>query len=219
MGYAHIYCDGKSSVTSRKVSLFIDVTEVALSYESRKESTVMSTIIIYTSKTGYTEQYAQMLSEALNCEAVQSNHLDQVNLKDYDTIVYGGGIRALKINGLKHILPKLNQLEDKRIVLFAVGATEDSETNSNSLLEKNIEGNHVHYPMFYMQGGFDPDRLSLFMRFMLRRVEKNIRKKEINNPETLSAEDKDFLDFFQSPHEHIERENLEKLINFIRNGS
>jgi len=179
----------------------------------------MSTIIIYTSKTGYTEQYAQMLSEALGCEVVQSSHLDQVNLEDYDTIVYGGGIRSLKINGLKHILPKLNQLEDKKIVLFAVGASENNETNTTSLHEKNIEDNHIHYPMFYMQGGFDPDRLSLFMRFMLHRVKKSIRKKETNHPDTLSEEDRNFLDFFQTPHEHIERENLEKLIDYIQNSA
>lgn len=178
----------------------------------------MSTIIIYTSKTGYTEQYAQMLSEALDCEAIQSSHLEQVNLEDYDTIVYGGGIRTLKINGLKTILPKLNQLEGKRIVLFAVGVSENNETNTTSLYEKNIEANHVHYPMFYMRGGFDPNRLSLFMRFMLHNVKKSIHKKESNNPDTLSTEDKEILDFFQSPHEHIERENLEKLIDYIRNG-
>lgn len=179
----------------------------------------MSTIIIYTSKTGYTEQYAQMLSEVLGCEAVKSSQLNQLNLEDYDTIVYGGGIRSLKINGLKHILPKLNQLEGKKIALFAVGITENTEANTTSLEEKNIDDNHVDYPMFYMQGGFDPDRLSLFMRFMLHRMEKSIRKKESDDPDTLSTEDKEFLDFFQSPHEHIERDNLEKLIHYIRDDA
>jgi len=179
----------------------------------------MSTIIIYTSKTGYTEQYAQMLSEALACKAVQSKELSQLKLEDYDTIVYGGGIRSLKINGLKHILPKLKLLQGKRIVLFAVGATENNKINNASLHEKNIEDNHLDYPMFYMQGGFDPDRLGLFMRFMLHRVEKNLHKKELNNPDNLTTQDKDFLDFFQSPHEHIERENLEKLIKYIQNDT
>lgn len=175
----------------------------------------MKSIVIYTSNTGYTKQYAEMLSKDLNCQAVSRKQLSQVNLNDYNMIIYGGGIRANKISGFKSVLKKLENLKDQKVIVFAVGATEKSDVNTTTLLEKNIKENHVDYPLFYFQGGFDPSRLSPAMRFMLNNVKKSILKKQAKNPASLDKGDKDFLDFFQSTHENIRHENLEEIIQYV----
>lgn len=175
----------------------------------------MKTIVIYTSKTGYTRQYAEMLANALDCQVISRMHLFRINLGDFDRIIYGGGIRASKVSGLKTMLPRLKKLTGKRIIIFSVGATGMSNDYTIDLRKKNLDDNHVDFPFFYFQGGFDPDRLSFFMRFMLRNVEKSIRKKEAKAPGSLDQGDKDFLDFFRTPHMNVSEDNLNELIAYI----
>lgn len=176
----------------------------------------MKTIIIYLSKTGFTKEYALMLSEQLKCEARPFNQRSQVNLEAYDTIIYGGGIRATKINGLSSMVKSFKKLQDKAIIIFAVGATENSETYVASVYTKNFEENHLDYPLFYLQGGFDPERLGFFMKSMLRKVAASIKKKAEKDPASITAKDNEFLDFFQSAHTNVNAKNLQALVDHIQ---
>jgi menaquinone-dependent protoporphyrinogen IX oxidase len=175
----------------------------------------LKSIIIYTSKTGYTKQYAQMLSQSLQCPLISRKELASVKLGDYDRIIYGGGIRATKICGLRSMLSRFRTLSDKEIIIFAVGATSKSPEYRDDLKHKNLTEQNLDYPFFYFQGGFDPDRLSYFMRYMLRKVKKSILKKQAKNPDSLDQGDKDFLDFFHTPHSNVDKGNLEEMLDFI----
>lgn len=47
----------------------------------------MKSIVIYNSQTGFTKKYAEWISEATGCEAVEFKTASKMNLFEYDAIV------------------------------------------------------------------------------------------------------------------------------------
>lgn len=74
----------------------------------------MSRVIIYKSKTGYTERYAKMLSEELNIPCY--SYMD-AKVSENDDVIFLSYIYASKIMGLSKILKKY-----KVKVVIAVGS-------------------------------------------------------------------------------------------------
>lgn len=87
----------------------------------------MKPIVIYTSKYGSTEQYAQWLAESLACPMKKMADISTQELASYDTIIYGGGIYAGNIAGFKKFAAKLETLQDKKVIVFMVGMTNPNE--------------------------------------------------------------------------------------------
>ena len=53
----------------------------------------MKKIVVYTSKTGFAQKYAEWIAEELGCEAVSCKKYAK-SAKDEDLVIYGGGIMA-----------------------------------------------------------------------------------------------------------------------------
>lgn len=173
----------------------------------------MKCLIVYKSKTGYTRQYAQWLSESLNCTCIPLKKIASVQLSDYETVIYGGGIYASKINGLKGFKNNAQLNGSQKLIVFGVGSSPQSIEFVNVLKKANFQGEEAQ--LYYFQGGFDPEKLGFFMKMMLKMVAKNIQKKAEKNPESLTKEDRNFLDFFQSTHVDLDRSNIDPLVEFI----
>ena len=175
----------------------------------------MMPIIIFNSHTGFTEAYARILSEALKCPAVPLKKLSETDITLYDTIIYGGAVRASKITGFNKILQILQKNPDKKAVIFAVGGNGLSSENTQIIKKQNFEAKKVNYPLFYMQGGFDPNKLNFALRAMLKSVAKSIKKKEAKDPDSLSRKDREFLEFFQDAHDNVKIANTEALMKYL----
>lgn len=175
----------------------------------------MTPMIIFNSHTGFTEAYADLLSKTLDCPSIPSKKLPSADLSKYDTLIYGGGVRASKISGFNKALQSFRKYPDKKVIIFAVGGNGLSEENTQILKEKNLDENNVDYPFFYMQGGFDPNKLNFALKAMLNGVAKSIKKKEASDPNSLTREDKEFLDFFQEAHNDVNQANTKALVDYI----
>lgn len=124
----------------------------------------MKTIILYSSETGFTKQYAEWISEELNCECQELKEFDK-KLADYDMAIYGGSIFAGKIRDLD----KFQQLNPKSYIVFAVGMTEDNGNYADELKKANpLE----KVPLFYLQGGARFSKLGFMNRTILKKVTK-----------------------------------------------
>jgi menaquinone-dependent protoporphyrinogen IX oxidase len=174
----------------------------------------MNAIVVYKSSTGFTRQYAEMVASALECTAVKLEKAG--NLAPYELIIFGGWVRASKVVGLKTALKKAKGHHNGKIVVFAVGANEKSDANTARLKSENLKDESAAVPLFYLQGGFAPEKLNFFMHAMLKNVAKSIEKKANANPEALSKEDREFLDFFQSSHDDVSAENMAEMLAYIR---
>ena len=124
----------------------------------------MSKIIIYNSKTGFTEKYAKWLGEDLGIPTISFKEVKNQDLNQYDTVIYGASILAGMIRGFGEI-KKMNL---KNLVVFAVGFTVESKEYENTL----IKNNNVDSKLFYLRGGVDFDKLGFFSKFIFKKASK-----------------------------------------------
>lgn len=83
----------------------------------------MKGIIIYQSKYGATKKYAQWLSEKKGFPCVETKRARLSDVREYDTILLGGGIYASGIAGLSFLKKNIKELQGKKILVFCVGAS------------------------------------------------------------------------------------------------
>lgn len=169
----------------------------------------MKTIVVYKSKYGYTKKYAQWLAESLDCGIKENASLADV--MGYDTIIYGGGIYAGRINGAKLITKNLEKLSGKKLALFAVGSnvgrSEELEAFWKQALEENVR---LNVPHFYLRGGFDYGRLGSVDRLMMNMLKKMLLKKD-----RLTEDEKGLLAAYDTPFDFTDRKNLEEILKFF----
>ena len=141
-------------------------------------------LILYRSKSGYTKKYALWAAKALNGEARKLDDVHAQQLAGYDTVVYGGGVYAGRINGMKKLKKLLPAFSGKRVFLFAVGLSAmDSEQaqkiRAGQLGAPAFDGT----PAFYLRGGLDPAKLHGVDRLFIRMMAKNLAGEANPTPE------------------------------------
>lgn len=131
----------------------------------------MGKLVVYKSSTGFTKKYAMWIAEALNCEAKDIKKVSKEELNSTDTLIYGGWIMGSMIMGLD----KIKNVYSGKLVVFAVGSTPTSEEVVSAIKKQN---NLESTPLYYMEGGFEFEKLGFFKRNMLKMVKKSVEKKE-----------------------------------------
>jgi len=70
----------------------------------------MKTIVIYKSKTGFTKKYAEWIANDLLADIFDVSKVNIDMLTTYDTIIYGGSLYAVGINGIKLIKQNFDKI-------------------------------------------------------------------------------------------------------------
>ncbi len=138
-------------------------------------------VIIYTSKTGFTAQYAQLLSQETGLPVYTLQEAKKTLEKGTDAI-YLGWLMAGHIQGL-----------DKAVRQFKVKAAcgVGLSLPSRGTLETLAKANYApNAPLFYLPGGYNPDKLKGIHRAMLNMVLAGIRQRLASKP---NRTEEDFL--------------------------
>ena len=138
----------------------------------------MKTIVIYESKTGFTQKYAQWIAEDLGCESLPAAQTPRHDLSPYDLIIYGGPVRGGGILGRKKFRRLLDKFPKVQPVLFACGmALESDDENMKNLKKQNLIGSeNDRIPLFFLRGGFDVDRMGFLTRLIMKPIALQMRK-------------------------------------------
>lgn len=176
------------------------------------------TIIIYSSKYGFTKTYAQWLSEELSCEMLSAKKANASTLTGYDTIIYGGGLYAGTVSGIKLLTENISLLKDKNIVIFTCGLADPKNENNvthirNSLSSVFSEEAMAHIRHFHLQGGIDYSRLSLLHRAMMAMMNKMLKSK---SPEELTEEDKGMLAAYKKAADFTDRMSITPIVEYVK---
>lgn len=172
----------------------------------------MSSIVVYSSKTGFVEKYAKWIAEELSEKAVPIEDVDIDTLLKYDTIVFGGGLYAGGINGIKLIKKNLDKLQGKRIAIFASGASPPREETIKEVRDKNFSAEEQkNIGFFYLRGGFDYEKLN-----MKDKVLMTLLKKKLQSKKDLTEDEEGMLSAYDHPVDFTDRKNILDLIEFIR---
>ena len=124
--------------------------------------------IVYSSNTGHTRQYAQMLSEALDIPAYDLKTVPPT-LDGLETI-YMGWLMAGSVVGYAKAAKKF-----KIRCVVGVGMTPESAEQTEDVAKKVKPGAGV--PVFYLQGGYDFNKLGAMHKMMMKAVTPSILKR------------------------------------------
>lgn len=170
----------------------------------------MNPIVIYTSKTGFTEKYARWIAEALHCPLLPLKQADQAQLTGCSPVIYGGPLMAGKIAGLNKLKAQLSP--GQRLLVFATGATPQNgaDTIAKARNDNFSREEHQRIPFFYLEGGIDYDKMSFFNRFILKTMGKAVARKEHGDAD--SSE----LSHMFKPHDGSSRDYLAPLLAAVQ---
>ncbi len=175
----------------------------------------MKTLVIYKSKSGFTKKYAEWIGEKLGAEIREASKVTVETLSAYDTLIYGGGLYAVGINGVKLITKNLKRLTDKKIVVFATGASAPAEKVTNDVLSANFTPAQLkQIRFFYLQGGFDYNKLTPFYKAIMSLMKLSLKKKKNPSPDDLGM-----LDAFDHPIDFTDEKKITELISYVKSVS
>ena len=173
-----------------------------------------SPVVVYRSKTGFTKNYAQWIAEELKCDLLEGGKTTVKDLGKYDTIIYGAGLYASGISGIKLITKNYEALRNKKLIVFAVGASPAREETAQVLRTSNFKGEQrekIHF--YYLRGGFDYTRLNRLYRFLM--TLKRLQLKRMKNPD---ADVKGMLASYDHPLDFTRKKNVELIVLDVLEG-
>lgn len=173
----------------------------------------MEAIVVYRSKTGFVKKYAEWIAQELSIKAVPGEKIDVGDLKDYDTVIFGGGLYAGGINGIKLVKRTLEVYDDKRIILFSTGASPGRGEEIEEVWNKaftNDERKKIR--LFYLRGGFDYDKLGMKDKMLMK-----LLKKKLESKKERTEDEQGMLDAYDDPVDFTNRDNIKELIELVKN--
>lgn len=168
--------------------------------------------VIYKSHYGATKCYAEWISAALGAELREHSSVKAHELDSYEVVIYGGGLYASGINGIKLVTRNCC----RNLVVFTVGLADPVSTDYSQILEKNIPADITgRTKVFHLRGDMDYRRLSRVHRGMMAMMKKMVEgKKPVVE---MSEEDRLFLETYGKSVDFKEEKMIEPLVAYIMN--
>ena len=160
-------------------------------------------LIVYGSRYGSSERYAERLAEMTGTEAVE--YKEAKDLDDYDRIVYLGSLYAGGVTGLKQTVGKMSPRQE--LIVSTVGLADPTDASNVAHIRQSIKGQiPAHFydesRLFHLRGAIDYTKLNLKYRLMMSLLAKKVAKlpEEQQNAETrvmleTYGKQVDFVDF------------------------
>lgn len=168
---------------------------------------------MYQSKYGATKKYAEWLREELSCDLIETKKANLEKVKEYDTIILGGGIYATGISGISFLKKNYEKLRNKKIAIFAVGASPYNNSAFKVLKEHNLKDDLCNIPFFYCRGSWNEDKMSWKDKLLCNMLKKFVSKKD---PKDYEPWEEALMEAIGSQFDWTEKENLKPILEFIQ---
>lgn len=171
------------------------------------------TVIIYKSKTGFTQKYAQIAAQELGCTLLELKDASAKIMSEYDTVVFGGGLHAGTINGLKKAKEMFRQSSATQLVVFATGGTPNA---AEEIVEKVWTDNltpeeMLSIPHYYMQSGMCYEKMQLPDKALMKMAAIMLSKKQDKD-----SYETGFEQAIRESYDISSREYVEPMIQYLR---
>ncbi|NCB74590.1 MAG: flavodoxin [Clostridia bacterium] len=173
--------------------------------------------VLFKSHYGATSLYAQHIAQSLGADLYDLGKDKKIDFEKYDTLIYGGGIYAGSINGLKKLKKHAEKLEGKSLVVFSVGlgdptVASEARTIINSVNKALPKELMAHTHIFNFRGSLEWNKMSFMHRTMMKMVNNILKKKKA---EDLSDSERDTLNNFGKDIDHTNLASAAPLIDYV----
>ena len=161
-------------------------------------------VVVYSSRYGAVEQYAQWLAGMRDVDMMQARAAKLTQLRPYSTIIWMGGVYNGEMDGLSGLERVYGKLRDTQVAVFAVGMAPEEAVNVS--LPGTLDG----VAFYYGRGRLDKDALGAQDRLMLTMQQMAAEKKPGSVP-TWMAE----LLACDGPVDYMDQLYLEPVLDFM----
>lgn len=172
---------------------------------------MIHTIVTYQSKYGSTEKHAKWISESLNCSYKPVKQVKTEDFEKADLLVFGGGLYANGIEGLKEFKSKAAAFPQKKWVVFTMGLSDPQKTDYSEIIDHNFtEEEKQKTTFFHLRGGIDYKKLSFVHRGMMAMMHKMINKNQSPDHQVFNESYGKAIDFSDS-------QSIQPIVDYIQN--
>ncbi|WP_315081726.1 flavodoxin domain-containing protein [uncultured Clostridium sp.] len=177
------------------------------------------TVVVYQSKYGSTKKYAEWISEELSCDLFERKDVTPNQLEYYETIIYGGGLYAGGVSGIKLITKSFKQLKNKNIIIFTCGLADPKDRINvkgireglNKVLSEEMK---KVIKIFHLRGAIDYSKLGIVHKSMMSMLYKMTLKKKY---ESLREEEKEMIDTYGKVVNFIDKDTIKPIVLYVKN--
>jgi menaquinone-dependent protoporphyrinogen IX oxidase len=167
--------------------------------------------VIYRSISGFTKKYAEWIAKECNADIYDAKEFSAQKLSEYSTIIFGGSLHAVGITGIKLVKENLPRLTNKKIVVFAVGASPPKEGIVSEIMGNNFSSDEQsNLKLFYLRGGFDFDKLDFSNKVIMALFKVRLRLKK-----NKSSDEIGMLAAYSKPMDFTRKENIKQLVDYV----
>ena len=190
------------------VSPFIDNIEGFVYFRSKYFK--LQGVAKFQMETGFTKKYVDWLTETITCKAIPLDQINTIRVDDYAIIVYGAGIHAGRMRGLKEFKRKAFDLNKKMIVFATGGAPDDkviiSKIRANNFTVEELES----IEFFYFQSGLNYEQMGLRDKAMMKLYYKMLELKS-NKSDIEDGTSKAMA----TSYDHSSSEQIKPMISYL----
>ena len=177
----------------------------------------MNGIVVYGSSYGSTKKYAEVLSEHLNFDCYSYDSVDKNTLNNYELIVYGGGLYAGGVKGLKKTVKMIDNINDKNIIIFTVGLADPTDEKNIKSIRKALKNQvpeevYDEKNIFHLRGGIDYKKLSFIHKTAMTFLYNKVKKIPENERDATEA---GIVETFNKKIDFVDFESLKELESFV----
>ena len=159
--------------------------------------------IIYTSNTGFTRKYAQLLALKTGLEAFELGKVPGKIAKG-SPVIYMGWLKAGRLMGIDKAAKEYSLAAVCAVGMGAQGSAQAAGVQRTYRLQ---------VPVFYLQGGFDMDKLTGMNRFMMRCMVK-LQLPRLEKKKDRTAEEEDMLTLLKKGGDKVNEKNLGSILKW-----
>ena len=140
--------------------------------------------VVYKSKHGSTKKYAEWIAEETGADLFDADQCKGADLSEYDTIVFGGWIRAGGLQGIEFLRKNMGTFCAKDVFAFAVGLHVDGIAARQECREINFKKELEEVPCYFLRGAYHPAEMKGGDKIIMGIMKKLMGD---NNPELKDA--------------------------------
>ena len=160
--------------------------------------------IIYTSNTGFTRKYAKFLALETGLEAFELGKVPGKISKE-DPVIYMGWLKAGRLMGLDKAAKAYHLAA---VCAVGLGA-------QNSMQAAGVQRTYrLSVPVFYLQGGFDLNKLHGMDRFLMRIMIK-MQLPKLEKKKERTPQEEELLSFYKNGGDKVDVKNLRSLLQWL----
>ena len=168
--------------------------------------------IVYTSQTGHTQRYAQMLAERTGVPAYSLKEAGK-SLRRGEEIFYMGWLMAGTVKALQSAM-------DRYTIRGAAIVGVSPQGNGDLWTEARINGGYSDSGgrLFYLQGGYAPEKLGFFYRMMMKPMAGSVVRQVQARGEAATDQERRMAEIFQHGGDFVREEALDEIVRWFREG-